>query len=1021
MDTSAPDIEARTFQQWLHEARAKALLYTPEWNAMQEKDGAQALLRVYLHLFEHVTRRLNQTLDKHSIAFLHHLGIRQQTAQPARAIVTFTLADGTTEHVRVPKGTQLAGEGLDGEEAIFETESELRVTPALLQDVYSIDTVKDELYEHTADLSSDKGFNLFAGTNRQERSLYIGHSELLDQTHRSRIVIDFDVATGASGGALELVWEYWNGSYWSELQRFPNDTAGTIDRTNLLSRSGQMAFDKKFSGEFAALEVNGQESHWLRCRLITNLAALSQIRLPELNSLSLSVTPLDAFPAELAFHNDIPLDLDKIATSGNTGIHPFGQLPRQFDTFYIASDEAFSKRGAEIILHIESGWNQPNASSDANPTLTWEYWNGRGWNFLKINPRLTKAFKEDELISFICPDDIQKVEVNGEEKFWIRVRLIDGDYGKEFIIAPKGNQSTEVIFETGTVQYPIIKRLRIEYKNAQRPPEKCLSLNNLHYQDHLAAIVTNEQTFKPYHIIDDRLSNLLLGFDNKLEGGPLHILFNLEEDASLQGVKINWFYWNGSQWLLLNPTDDTRNFTQSGLLQFTMPNDFQRLELFGKALFWIKGSVVDGALSQLPKLLGIRANSVYTAQAAVVENEILVVEDREAPLQNGLIMSQEVVVRETTPPSDDERKVIVSQEGNEAIVEPQDDTGDNQPFLIRWHEVDDFDDSGPKDRHYTVDKRRGVIQFGDGINGMIPPSGADDIKATYRFGGGVKGNVETDKITSLKNAIPFVDQVTNPIRADGGADTETISEARIRGPQTLKHRGRAVMPSDFEALAKNAARTVARAKCLTNTNRDGDPAPGHITVLIVPGNQTTDEAPSRVLVNTVTNDLKARMSSTICASERLHVKGADYIGIAVEATIVPISLEATAKVEDAVITALNRYIHPLTGGPDGDGWAFGDTVCRTELFALLEGIEDVDHVPDIVIRVNDTVQAGDVVMAPTQLPFSGEHKVNIQPPGTPPNRAERQLDSTCQEVPVVDILDDRFCQENQGEVETPEP
>ena len=1035
MQILAPNIETRTFRQWLEAARAKALVYTPEWNAMQEKDGAQALLQVYLHLFEHVSRRLNRTPDKHLIAFLHHLGIRLQPAQSARAIVTFTLAEGTIEHVRVPKGTQLAGEGLlDGEEVIFESESELRVTPARLEHVYSTDTVKDALYKHTADLNSDKRFKLFSGTNKQERSLYIGHTELLDQTHPSEIVIDFTMAAGASGGALELVWEYWNGRRWDELQRFPNNTPGTTDSTNLLSQSGQMTFKKESSGEFATLEINGKENRWLRCRLTNDLAALRQIRLPEINSLSLSVTPLKPFPAELAFHNDIPLDLDKSCPEGSATIHPFGQLPRQFDTFYIASDEAFSKRGAEISLDIDSKWHDGDNTDASNgdddnsdqpkPTLSWEYWNGNSWRLLKIKPApaATKKFNGIEEIKFTCPEDIQKIEVNGEEKFWIRVRLIDGDYGKEFIIKPEtenGNPSTQVVFEKGIVHYPIIKKLCISYKNTLRQPEQCLSLNNLDYIDHLNAIGSATQTFQPYQIIDDRFASFFLGFDKKLEGGPLNILFNLEENPSLQDVKINWFYWNGTRWLLLNATDNSRHLTQIGLLTFAMPNDFQSLELFDKKSFWIKGSVVEGEFLQLPKLFSIRPNSVVTTQAAVVEDESLgvstAVANQALPLQNGLIMSQEVVVLETTPPSEDERQVIVNQEGTEAIVEQQDDTGDIQLYQIRWHEVDDFDDSGPKDRHYTVDKHGGEIQFGDGINGMIPPPGADNIRVTYRFGGGANGNVEVGKIASLKNAIPFVDQVTNYLRADGGADTETLAEVRARGPQILKHRGRAVSPSDFEALAKNASRIVARAKCLTNTNVVGNPAPGRVSVLIVPTNQTASESPTRILINTVTHYLKMRMSSTISANEGLHVRGADYIGIAVEPTIVPTTLEATAQVEDAVISALKRYIHPLTGGPDGDGWAFGDTLCRTELFALLEGIEGVDHVPDIVIRINDSIQAGDIVMAPDQLPFSQEHKVNIQPPGASVSRVEPQLDSTCQEVPEAVLLDDRLCKGEEGE------
>ena len=1013
MTTLPPKIDPSTFQQRLEETRAKAPFYTPEWNARQDKDGAQALLRISLRLLEHVTRQLNKTPDKNFIAFLHHLGMQLQPAQSARAVVTFTLAEGTTEHVAIPKGTQLAGEGLDGEEVIFETETALRATPALLQAIYSLYTGNDAIYEHTAKLNSPDGFELFTGQNQQEHSLYIGHAELFDQANPSCIAIEFTITVGASLDALVLVWEYWDGQRWVALQTFPDTNSGQRDTTNLFSRSGRMIL-KKLAGEFAPREVNGIESRWLRCRLKNTLSSLTQIRLPEINTLRINVSPSNPFPAELAFHNDIPLNLDKLST----GIHPFGQLPRLFDTLYIASDEAFSKRGARITLIINSHWFDPantgasptettNENGNApNPTLSWEYWNGKGWRILHDLVDSTDKFKKPKDISFTCPVDIEKVEINGENKFWIRARLIDGDYGKEFVIKPKSGvvASTEVEFAEGTVRYPIITKLEITYKNVPREPEQCLSLNNLNYEDHLGALLNTTQTFAPYHILPERLPGIFLGFNKKLEGGPISIFFHLQEPLSSQEIKMNWFYWNGDSWVLLNVRDSTRNLTQIGLLEFAVPNDRHERELFDKVLFWLKGSVVEGDLTQKPKLFSIWVNSTYATQASVVEDEIVgssqVVAHQEFPLLNPMIINQAVFVLETTDPSEEERQAILAEEGADAIAEQKDASGEIQHFKIRWHEVDDFDFSTPYARHYIADKRLGVIKFGDGVQGMIPPPGADNIRANYRFGGGTNGNIEAGKISSLKNAIPFVDQVTNHLRADGGSDTETLDEVRIRGPQTLKHRERAISPSDFEALAKSASRTVVRAKCLANTNSDGESAPGHVSVIIVPVHQIKNEPPSRILCTTVADYLKAHTANTLGSDTGLDVRGAKYIQIAIEPTIIPTTLEAAVGVEDAVIKTLQRYIHPLTGGPDEDGWVFGATICRTELFALLESIQDVDHVQDIVIRVEDEVKAGDVVMGPEQLPFSGEHKVNIQSPGASSKRAASPLDSTCADSAV---------------------
>ena len=339
-------------------------------------------------------------------------------------------------------------------------------------------------------------------------------------------------------------------------------------------------------------------------------------------------------------------------------------------------------------------------------------------------------------------------------------------------------------------------------------------------------------------------------------------------------------------------------------------------------------------------------------------------------------------------------------------------------YKIRWHEVDDFDDSTPKSRHYTIDKRLGIVRFGDGVRGMIPPPGADNIRANYKFGGGKNGNVEAGKIASLKNAIPFVSAVTNHLAAGGGSPTETLDEVLIRGPQSLKHRDRAMSSTDFEALARDASRSVARAKCLTNTDENGEPAPGHITVVIVPDTQKADERPTRLLRDVVADSLKKKAANTVVAADYIHVTGASYVKLTVKPTIVPVSLNAAAQVEQDVLSALQRYIHPLTGGPSGSGWEFGKGICRSEIFGLLEGIKDVDHVADLTLSVADKEQDGDVTILPNQLVFSGEHKINFTLEDQPLNGARKTLFSECLETPNDKILDPEQCRHQEERVPT---
>lgn len=53
-----------------------------------------------------------------------------------------------------------------------------------------------------------------------------------------------------------------------------------------------------------------------------------------------------------------------------------------------------------------------------------------------------------------------------------------------------------------------------------------------------------------------------------------------------------------------------------------------------------------------------------------------------------------------------------------------------------WTAVDDLDDMGPQAKIFVLHREEGELIFGDGKNGAVPPAGADNVQATYRYGAG---------------------------------------------------------------------------------------------------------------------------------------------------------------------------------------------------------------------------------------------------------------------------------------------
>jgi len=123
--------------------------------------------------------------------------------------------------------------------------------------------------------------------------------------------------------------------------------------------------------------------------------------------------------------------------------------------------------------------------------------------------------------------------------------------------------------------------------------------------------------------------------------------------------------------------------------------------------------------------------------------------------------------------------------------------------------------------------------------GAVPVKGAHLRLASYRTGGGRRGNVSARAISVLKSSIPFVSRVENRRPARGGVDGEDIENAKVRGPIRLRTRGRAVTTEDFEHLAREAAPEVARIRAVAAG--DGADA-GSVRVLVVPAAAPADGA-----------------------------------------------------------------------------------------------------------------------------------------------------------------------------------
>lgn len=964
-----PKIDRRTEEELVPELRRLIYKYcSKEWSHLSfvEADKkVDALVHIFTNMLGKVIERLNKAPEKNFISFLTMLGIGPTPPRAAKAPLIFTRKADWDKLSSVPAGSKVSAQPDGGQEVIFETEKELTVIrPKLVRAVSLVPnndkwSNQDFLFSEEA---SGQTAVLFEGDSTVVHRLYVGHAGLLGYREPgSQLTIHFNKPGKAqlksSGHHLDMDWFYFD----TEGNRKQLQPSLVREYTDDFWRASYQ-FDTLPAFQAAAVsgynqseELQEWNNKWIYAELKTPITKESSM--PDIEAIMMELSlrnPVPLLP-EAAVNNGIPLDISK-------DFYPFGEKPKINDTFYFACDEAFTKEGAAISVNIEL--SDPNISKLPDTSyvkLSWEYWNGTEW--LEISNLHHAAYvsepesaEEDRTevvqsaetltgsgtVYFACPG-MKTSMVNGEERAWLRVRLTGGHYGEE---AKYEYKDSEVQIGTETVNIarlqvtpasyapPSIRKLTVDYSySMESHPETVLTENNFCFDEKTSACREDGVYFKPFYPCSEKDPTFYLAFDEDISGLPVSLFFPFAgEQAGQAGERlvVAWEYWDGRKWMTLSVNDAIRHFTRREILQIAVPSDMEKKPLFGTEYYWIRARVDGGSYKALPRLDAIYSNVVWARNASTVPAEILGSSNGEADQtfqlsKTPVLPGQTLLVREAM----------------------------GQEEWIPWEEVDTFSVSGTADRHYTLDRKNGVLVFGNGKNGMIPPTGSDNIKCVYKFGGGRTGNVEAGSITNVWDSFAWLDSAVNPVAADGGFDQEEPEDTQIRGPHTLKSWNRGVTAEDMEWLAREAMPQIAKVKCLSAMNRELEFTPGRATIIIVPEQDGPKPTPSQELLSEMEAFLCARTSAVLnTAVPGIEVMGPDYVRIGIEAKVEFTSMEQRKVAEGRIIDNLKQFFHPLYGGDQRVGWELGQNLYVSEVYAVIKGTPGVDFVSDIAVKAS---------------------------------------------------------------------
>jgi hypothetical protein len=715
-----------------------------------------------------------------------------------------------------------------------------------------------------------------------------------------------------------------------------------------------------------------------------------------------------------AFADGAALDVTK-------PFYPLGQSPQPGSTFYFTTDETFTKPGAKVRLYL-ARTNSPQdegtistGSTSLLHMLAWEYWNGRQWAPLPVSsgdPNSDLDLNRTEVVDFTVPIDMLPVTVNNVEARWVRVRLQSGTYGfKEEVHFSTGLADSR--FTYVVAQPPVLAAFRVGYTWQYGPffPEQTVTYNDFQYRDRTEEAIWPGITFLPFERVSDVTPSLYLGFDKAPPASQLGIFFDVAETPDDPvGPALVWEYWDGFEWIRLPAEDETGNLRRPGIVDVLTQSDDALLNRFGKPLHWIRGRLKEDGPPGEPVMNGIYPNAVWASEQHTIADSPVGTSNgtpnQVFPItQVPILPGERIEVRELSGARANVEWRILAMElfdGNAGVIDQLDDLlgreGPNTDVTygdlrllrnrlkqvteawVRWDSQSQLFFSGPQDRHYAIDRALGRLTFGDDVNGKVPPAGAAILIRQMTSGGGSAGNVPARAIGQMLGVVPGIQTVFNPRPAEGGADGETNTAALDRGPRSMRHRGRAIEPADYETLASEASPAVAIARAIPGRNPAGVRVPGWVTLLIVPSSQEPRPYPSFGLREDVRKFLESRAPAEVAGLHRITVTGPSYLAIDVAATIAPRDASQAGAVETAARDTLERFLHPLFGGPGGNGWDLGRDVFLSDIAAELERTEGVDYIRELTLLLGGAPQGESVPVGDEQIVAAGVITIKLEEP-----------------------------------------
>lgn len=434
-------------------------------------------------------------------------------------------------------------------------------------------------------------------------------------------------------------------------------------------------------------------------------------------------------------------------------------------------------------------------------------------------------------------------------------------------------------------------------------------------------------------------------------------------------------------------SDETFAFITSGKLTFRVSKEIQETEIAGKRAFFLRFKVTGGEYDTQPVISDIDFNfaalrqrdtksvcrDLPPSESLIIANELAamgnssifvrgadglyaavdeyerVADEDGSIIYSGIDITEAESVRIVnsdpeffpksiigigTGLSDQEYDLECEDIEYESleIMTQMPDISDIGEKYAAWIKVSDFSASGPADLHYVFDSQKGIVRFGNCINGAAP-EGAIMIVG-YALTAGAGGNITPNKINRLGSA-DGIFEITNKRAAYGGADEESIEDCRGRVRKILDSTDTIVTSEDCEKKIA-AVQGLRIEKCRVIKQVKGSPDIV-IPVVVKPYSPNgRGVVQKRYKENILRQIERFRMLGTI-----INIVSPQYTDIGVYADISTSSKSSDPR--EMIEAAVRKYFSKRKD-------SFGAVISYGELYRVLDSLDCVVCVNTLTIE-----------------------------------------------------------------------